>query len=112
MSPHRYRVVVDGELGPRYAAAFGQMTVFAHDGETDITGTVIDASQLHGLLGRIASLGLTLRSVNRLEPENATSDPEPHRTARGRRPTPTGASRHPPGADEPDHAKPKGERDG
>ena len=54
MSSHRYRVVVEGELGPRYASAFDGMTVFAHDGRTEITGPIIDPSHLHGLLDRTA----------------------------------------------------------
>ena len=69
MSLPRYRLVVEGELGPRYASAFDGMTVCAHDGETEITGPVIDDAHLHGLLERIASLGLRLHSLNRLGTE-------------------------------------------
>ena len=78
MSPPRYRIVVEGELGPRYASAFDGMTVHAHDGETDITGPIVDQSHLHGLLERIAGLGLTLYSLTPLENANAESDPQPH----------------------------------
>ena len=78
MSPPRYRIVVEGELGPRYASAFDGMTLRAHDGETDITGPIIDQSHLHGLLERIASLGLTLHSLTPLETENARTDAQPH----------------------------------
>ena len=38
MSAHRYRVVVEGELGPRYASAFDGMTLSAHDGRTESRG--------------------------------------------------------------------------
>ena len=89
MWPHRYRVVVEGELGPRYASAFGAMSVSAQNGETEITGTVIDSSQLQGLLERIAGLGLTLCSVTRLEAENATADAD-----RVLRANPTAAPEH------------------
>jgi hypothetical protein len=61
-----YRIVIEGEIGPRYAAAFDGMEICAADGETEITGPIVDQSHLHGLLGRIADLGLTLRSVNPL----------------------------------------------
>jgi len=71
MSPQQYRLVVKGELGPRYASAFAGMTVFAHDGVTDITGAVIDPSHLQGLLERIAGLGLALHSVIPVETEDA-----------------------------------------
>jgi hypothetical protein len=61
-----YRITVEGEIGPRYAAAFDGMEIRAAHGATEITGPVIDQSHLHGLLGRIADLGLTLRSVTPL----------------------------------------------
>ena len=71
--PPRYRLVVAGELGPRYASAFDEMRLHAHEGETDITGPIIDQSHLRGLLDRIASLGLTLRSLRiQLTPDSPT----------------------------------------
>jgi hypothetical protein len=63
MDRRYYRITIDGEIGPRYAAAFGGMQIRAAHGETEITGPIVDQSQLHGLLGRIADLGLTLISV-------------------------------------------------
>ena len=78
MSPPRYRLVVLGELGPRYASAFDGMTVRARNGETEITGPIIDQSHLHGLIARIASLGLTLHSLTPLETDDAGSDAQPH----------------------------------
>jgi hypothetical protein len=71
MSAQHYRLVVNGELGARYASAFEGMTISAHDGMTDITGSVIDQSHLIGLIGRIGSLGLTLRSLTALGTEHA-----------------------------------------
>jgi hypothetical protein len=78
MAPHRYRIVIEGELGPRYASAFDGMTVRAHDGETEIVGPIIDQSHLQGLLGRIAGLGLTLHSVNPLESVDTQAPAEAH----------------------------------
>jgi hypothetical protein len=91
MPPPRYRIVVKGELGPRYASAFDGMTLRAHDGETDITGPIIDQSHLQGLIARIASLGLSLHSLTPLEPENAQTDAQPH-------PQPAGIDHHNPAA--------------
>jgi hypothetical protein len=62
----QYRIVIEGEIGPRYAAAFDGMKISAAHGETEIIGPIVDQSHLHGLLGRIQDLGLTLRSVNPL----------------------------------------------
>ena len=67
MSPTRYRLVVKGELGARYASAFEGMTISPHDGITEITGEIIDPSHLQGLMERIAGLGLTLHSLTPLK---------------------------------------------
>lgn len=71
MSPQVYRLVVNGELGPRYASAFEGMKVSACDGKTEITGAIIDQSHLHGLLQRVGGLGLTLHSVTPLDDEGS-----------------------------------------
>jgi len=92
MPQGRYRLVVDGELGPRYASAFDGMTIHAHNGETEITGAIIDQSHLQGLLERIGSLGLTLHSVTPISAEHAVgahvqpagvSDTDPGATSKG-----------------------------
>ena len=90
MSLPRYRLVVEGELGPRYASAFDGMTVRAHDGQTDITGPITDDAHLHGLLERIAGLGLRLHSLNPLGTEDTHSS-EPIHTQ------PAGVDDHHPG---------------
>jgi hypothetical protein len=76
VSPPRYRIVIEGELRPRYASAFDGMTLRAHDGETESIGSIIDPSHLQGLLERIAGLGLTLHSLTPLEAE-AGAQPHP-----------------------------------
>jgi hypothetical protein len=69
--PTIYRIVVRGELSHRYRQAFEGMTLAAGEGETAITGPVVDQAQLHGLLDRVGDLGLELVSVN------PTPDPAP-----------------------------------
>ena len=71
MSAQQYRLVVEGELGARYASAFEGMTVSAHGGMTEITGLVTDQSHLQGLIERIAGLGIRLSSITPLDTENA-----------------------------------------
>jgi hypothetical protein len=78
MSAQVYRFVVEGELGARYASAFEDMSISAHDGLTEITGSIIDQSQLQGLIERIASLGLRLRSITPRDPENAEAATHNH----------------------------------
>ena len=74
MAPPRYRLVIEGELGPRYANAFDGMTLRAGDGQTEITGPIIDQSRLLGLLERVAGLGLTLYSLTPVGAENAVTE--------------------------------------
>ena len=69
IGPTIYQIVVRGELSQRYVPAFEGMTLATGDGQTAITGPVIDQAHLHGLLDRVGELGLELVSVNAtLEP--------------------------------------------
>ncbi len=86
MSPTDYRIVVKGELGPRYASAFEGMAISAHDGITEITGQILDPSHLQGLLERIAGLGLTLHSVTPLDTENGEAAAQTPETTKCDRP--------------------------
>jgi hypothetical protein len=76
MSRQQYRLVVKGELGARYASAFEGMTISAHDGITEVTGSIIDPAHLQGLLERIAGLGLTLHSLTPVDAVNPHSPAE------------------------------------
>ncbi len=61
-----YRIVVRSELNGRYALAFEGMEMETKNGDTIITGEVIDQPHLHGILNRISGLGLRLLSVQAL----------------------------------------------
>ena len=63
MNRCRYEVVVEGELGRRYAATFDPMHLEVRDGQTAIVGDVRDQAELWGLLDSVAALGLSLISV-------------------------------------------------
>jgi hypothetical protein len=65
----RYRLVVDGELGPLYATAFEEMELESTGGRTSLVGPVEDQAQLLGLVERVASLGLKLISVAPADPD-------------------------------------------
>jgi hypothetical protein len=67
--PTSYQIVVRGELSQRFSMAFEGMSLDAGDGQTVLTGSVVDQAHLHGLLDRVRDLGLELVSVN------ATSTP-------------------------------------
>ena len=67
--PSVYQIRVKGRLGPRWAGWFAGLTITpAGDGDTLLTGPVVDQAALHGLLRKVRDLGLPLLSVMRLEP--------------------------------------------
>jgi hypothetical protein len=61
-----YRIVVGSELSNKYAMAFEGMEMETRDGDTILTGRIIDQPQLYGILERINGLGLKLLSVQAL----------------------------------------------
>jgi hypothetical protein len=61
-----YRIVAQSELSDRYAAAFEEMHMETKNGQTILTGEVVDQQHLHGILSRIHGLGLKLLSLQEL----------------------------------------------
>ena len=72
MSPLRHRVVVDGELGPRYAPAFDAVTVSACNGTTEITGPINACRTGRGLLERIAGVRRCVHGSAHSKPRKAS----------------------------------------
>jgi hypothetical protein len=69
--PINYEIHIKEPLDSRWVSWFEGMTMYqAIDGETVISGTVVDKSALHGLLAMIGELNLTLLSVRKLESLN------------------------------------------
>jgi hypothetical protein len=61
-----YRVVVRGELDPRFAYLFNGMAMEHHEGTTVLEGQVRDQATLHGFIERIQEFGLELLSVEQV----------------------------------------------
>ena len=69
MAEETYRIVVEELLDPRWTNRFGGLAVEpASDGTTHLIGLVADQAALHGHLSRVRDLGLTLISVERIDP--------------------------------------------
>jgi hypothetical protein len=66
-NPQIYQIRVKGQLDERWKRWFESLYFTANaNGETIITGSMLDQSALHGILNRIHDLGLELISVQRL----------------------------------------------
>jgi hypothetical protein len=64
-----YEIRLKGQLDERWAGRFEGLTITLEDnGDTVLTGPVVDQAALHGLLKRIRDLGMPLISVNFIHP--------------------------------------------
>ena len=62
--PMVYRIRVKGHLGPHWSDWFGGLAITLEDnGETLLTGPVVDQAALHGLIKKVRDLGMPLVSV-------------------------------------------------
>jgi hypothetical protein len=67
-----YQIRIKGHLGCEWADWFEGLTLTALDnGETLLTGPVVDQAALYGLLRKVRDLGIPLLSVIRMKPGQA-----------------------------------------
>jgi hypothetical protein len=70
--PERYEIRIKGHLDDKWADWFEGLTITREDnGETLLTGPVVDQAALHGLLRKVRDLGMPLLSVTRVRPSQA-----------------------------------------
>jgi hypothetical protein len=70
--PLVYQIRIEGHLGRQWTDWFGGLTLTLEDnGDTLLTGPVVDQAALHGLLKKVRDLGMPLVSVNRGKPGQA-----------------------------------------
>jgi hypothetical protein len=66
--PGVYEIRIKGHLDDRWADRFEGLTITREDnGETLLTGPVVDQAALHGWLRKVRDLALPLLSVMRIE---------------------------------------------
>ena len=71
--PIVYQIHVRDQLDPRWSSWFEEFVITPSGNASLLTGSVPDQAALHGVLGRIRDLGLTLVSIQTLE-----NKPETH----------------------------------
>ena len=70
--PMVYQIRIEGHLGREWADWFGGLTLTTLDnGETLLTGPVVDQAALYGLIRKVRDLGMPLLSVVRVTPGQA-----------------------------------------
>ena len=66
-----YQIRIKGHLGREWTNWFSGLTITLDNGETLLTGSVVDQAALHGLLRKVRDLAMLLLSVNRVTPGQA-----------------------------------------
>ncbi len=66
-APRIYQIRLEGHLDRQWTEWFDGLTITLEDnGDTLLTGPVIDQAALHGLLRKVRDLGIPLLSVNQV----------------------------------------------
>ncbi len=69
-----YQIRIKGHLGQEWEEWFGGLTItLEENGDTLLTGSVVDQAALHGLLRQVRDLGMPLLLVTRVEPHQASA---------------------------------------
>jgi hypothetical protein len=81
-----YQIVVKGHLDSGWSEWFDGLTITLVDnGETVLSGPIVDQTALHGVLIKIRDLGLPLLSLTRIETGRGNeSNPLVHQKEEGR----------------------------
>jgi hypothetical protein len=77
--PMVYQIKIRGHLVPQWTDWFEGLTItLEEDGNTLLTGPVIDQAALHGLLKRVRDLGMPLLAVNSVDPGPQANEQAAH----------------------------------
>ena len=67
-----YQIRLKGHLSDRWTDWFEGLTItLKNNGDTLLTGPVVDQAALHGLLKKVRDLGMPLLSINRVKTNSA-----------------------------------------
>jgi len=67
-----YEIRIKGHLDAQWTDWFGGLTItLEEDGDTLLTGLLVDQAALFGLLRKVIDLGMSLLSINPVKPGDA-----------------------------------------
>jgi hypothetical protein len=70
--PMVYQIRIKGHLGRQWTDWFGGLAITLEDnGETLLTGPVVDQAALHGVLKKVRDVGMPLLSISPVTPGQA-----------------------------------------
>lgn len=76
--PARYEIRLQGHLGTQWNGWFQDLQITrSDDGETQLTGTIVDQAALYGLLRKVRDLGMPLIAVTHLGPAHTDTGEMP-----------------------------------
>lgn len=74
-APRIYQIRLEGHLGKQWMDWFDGLTItLADNGDTLLTGPLVDQAALHGLLKKVRDLGLPLISVIQIPAQEEEPD--------------------------------------
>jgi hypothetical protein len=63
-----YEIVVRGEFGDLFAAAFADLTIHPANGQTVLTASVADTAEFYGIVDRLRDFGIEIVRLSQREP--------------------------------------------
>ena len=73
--PAIYQIKIEGHLGRQWTDWFEGLTItLENNGDTLLTGLVVDQAALYGLLKKVRDLGMPLLLVTRVNPKPGEAD--------------------------------------
>lgn len=66
-TPYAYEIRIAGHLGNSLSQTFEGLEACYANGDTILSGTLVDQAALYGILMKLRNLGLELISINRVE---------------------------------------------
>jgi hypothetical protein len=65
--PTVYQIRIHGQIGQKWTDWFDGLSISLVEGDTLLTGPLVDQAALHGIMKKLRDLGVTLVSINQIK---------------------------------------------